>query len=61
MSNYPDDISQYDNDPRSPFYEPPSQWCSECEWELEEVGYEIMCINPNCSESPYTEDDIKDD
>lgn len=23
MSNYPDDIRQFDNDPRSPFYEHP--------------------------------------
>ena len=25
MSNYPDDIRQYDNDPRSPFYNDPTE------------------------------------
>lgn len=28
MANYPDDIRQYDNDPRSPFYEEPA--CPVC-------------------------------
>jgi hypothetical protein len=26
QDNYPDDIRQYDNDPRSPFYKDPDQW-----------------------------------
>ena len=30
MSNYPDDIRQYDNDPRSPFYVEPPVECSTC-------------------------------
>lgn len=29
MSNYPDDIRSYDNDPRSPFYDD-RQRCEEC-------------------------------
>lgn len=46
--NYPDDIRQYDNDPRSPFYvDPDEAWLEEAqmqlanEWEKElaETGY----------------------
>ena len=29
-SNYPDDIRNYDNDPRSPFYVQPLVKCKEC-------------------------------
>lgn len=43
MSNYPDDIRNYDHDPRSPFYAPPC--CSECGEELEEDGNCLVC-NP---------------
>jgi len=56
MDNYPDDIRNYDNDPRSPFYiEPPT--CDECEEELtqdidcDEDGYYVAsstCENPKC-------------
>ncbi len=28
--NYPDDIRRYDNDPRSPFYVEPSDYCKNC-------------------------------
>ena len=31
MDNYPDDIRQYDSDPRSPFYEEPWPQCEMCE------------------------------
>jgi len=56
MDNYPDDIRNYDNDPRSPFYiEPPI--CDECEEELTQDidcdadGYYVAsstCENPKC-------------
>ena len=38
MSNYPDDIRNYDYDPRSPFYEEPV--CSVCEEFYEECTCE---------------------
>ena len=46
--NYPDDIRQYDNDPRSPFYvDPDDEWledaqnelCAAWEAELAQCGY----------------------
>jgi hypothetical protein len=46
--NYPDDIRQYDNDPRSPFYvDPDDEWledaqnnlCAAWEKELAQCGY----------------------
>ena len=54
--NYPDDIRNYDNDPRSPFYDTPT--CIECG---EEVDLESdcdadgifvvpICNNENCEE-----------
>lgn len=30
MSNYPDDIRNYDSDPRSPFYIEPPKQCKNC-------------------------------
>lgn len=43
MDNYPDDIRNFDNDPRSPFYVEPI--CRECGME------EIDCIcNDRCDE-----------
>ena len=39
MDNYPDDIRQYDNDPRSPFYVEPED-CEELEDESENWGEE---------------------
>lgn len=33
MDNYPDDIRQYDHDPRSPFYNPPR--CPHCGEDLD--------------------------
>jgi len=50
MSNYPDNIRQYDNDPRSPFYSE-GPMCPECEEPLEcdsqdEFGCpELYCTN----------------
>lgn len=40
MSNYPDDIRNYDHDPRSPFYDGPDDdqdpiYCEECGEEME--------------------------
>ena len=64
MSNYPDDIHQYDNDPRSPFYNdgpecPECGWYMECEVDCDEGGfYNIKsCVNPDCPEcSDYVEE-----
>ena len=42
MSNYPDDIRQYDHDPRSPFFSTEEDVCWACDRELEEdEGTEI--------------------
>jgi len=35
MSNYPDDIRNYDDDPRSPFFDPPT--CVHCGEELDSI------------------------
>ena len=42
MSNYPDDIRNYDHDPRSPFYESQFGECPECEAEFEDE--DRICI-----------------
>ncbi|URC15422.1 hypothetical protein JLT2_54 [Paraglaciecola Antarctic JLT virus 2] len=56
MSNYPDDIRDFDNDPRSPFYiDPPV--CEECGVELDcdvdcdDEGYYPIytCSNYDCA------------
>ena len=49
MSNYPDDIRNYDYDPRSPFYEEPV--CGYCGKPLEfDVDTEeLVCENSICS------------
>lgn len=39
MNNYPDDIRNYDHDPRSPFYEEP--FCEDCEL----PGEDCQCYN----------------
>lgn len=44
MNNYPDDIRQYDHDPRSPFYEEPVGYCESCGHVLEEG----VCCNEYC-------------
>ena len=49
MSNYPDDIRRYDNDPRSPFYEEPD-CCEECDAELEGDLDEDGKIHMECGE-----------
>ena len=46
MSNYPAGIRQYDNDPRSPFYEgeePDTTTCHGCEEEFTEDVEMIEC------------------
>ena len=57
MDNYPDDIRDYDGDPRSPFYvEPPM--CDECGHLLsvdadsdgETQWSYTFCENPDCTE-----------
>lgn len=61
--NYPDDIRNYDHDPRSPFYVPPPE-CSECGEELDvdvdadENGYfsKETCLNEECPECPTYEE-----
>lgn len=49
--NYPDDIRQYDHDPRSPFYVPPAVKCVECHcWFDSEDSYESKHTSePLCS------------
>ena len=55
MSNYPDDIRDFDNSPGSPFYEEPP-CCEECGEELEVTGLdeygdaETTCTNEDCEE-----------
>lgn len=52
MSNYPDDIRNFDSDPSSPFYsEGPT--CSLCEEPLEDDGEDWCCVNSNC---PHSQD-----
>ena len=62
-SNFPDDIRNYDDDPRSPFYEGGPE-CSECgvemtvEQDADEDGYYTTthCVNIDCPEcSDYEE------
>lgn len=47
MSNYPDDIHQYDDDPRSPFYDGPDYYD-----ELEDDGI------TNCDDNDYDYDGV---
>ncbi len=53
MSNYPDDIRDFDNDPGSPFYQG-NACCDECGEELEVTGLdeygdaETSCLNDEC-------------
>ena len=47
MSNYPDDIHNYDDHPSSPFYDPPC--CGECSEELDE--------DDKCPECDYDEEE----
>ena len=56
MSNYPDDIRNYDNDPRSPFFREPE--CSRCGEVLEGSSVEdCECTNTGCPECPDYEED----
>lgn len=66
MSNYPDDIRQHDNDPRSPYYTNGPE-CDECGQELEvEDGYgeyglecrEQPCINRSCDLNTKTTNEL---
>ena len=64
MSNYPYDINQYNNDPRSPFYDdgPECQECGEyleCEVDADEDGYYTVttCLNTACLDSPHFKGD----
>lgn len=50
MSNYPDDIRNYDHDPRSPFYVEPR--CSVCE------QTEVDCL---CAETCESCGELKND
>tara|TARA_R110000772_G_scaffold218774_1_gene329308 strand:- start:244 stop:456 length:213 start_codon:yes stop_codon:yes gene_type:complete len=62
-SNYPDDIRNYDDDPRSPFYDGDADCpeCGECmavESDADEDGIFtiIYCVNIDCPEcSDYEE------
>jgi len=44
--NYPDDIRQYDNDPRSPFYVGDEECCEECY----DLGYFCGNCESDCEE-----------
>lgn len=48
MSNYPDDIRSYDNDPRSPFCDDGDYECPECRMTEDDC----TCC-PECGESEY--------
>jgi hypothetical protein len=57
FDNYPDDIRQYDNDPRSPFYVQPPVDCAYCHasCDLDDMtetkfGDELFC-GDECKES----------
>ena len=48
VSNLPDDWYTWDkNDPRSPAFEEPIEWCEHCEYIIDEEG---MC---NCEELDF--------
>jgi len=65
MSNYPDDINMYNDDPRSPLYDH-GLICDECEQEMEQDidcdddGFYIAsltCVNSECSVNNEEDDD----
>ena len=60
MSNYPDDIRKYDNDPRSPFYVETYTHCEQCEKKLDEeegvVEYEDSCFCSHDCKDEFIED-----
>jgi len=41
MSNYPDDINQYSNDPSSPLCDEPVRLCEECAADLNDDEEEL--------------------
>ena len=51
MSNYPDDIRNYDDTPGSPFYEEPYSQCADCEYwfPLEEMDEDDPERCENCA------------
>ena len=55
--NYPDDIRQYDNDPRSPFYDPPS--CPHCGEDL--IEETCPCQEEEEEDLDYDHDSSLDD
>ena len=59
MNNYPDDIRQYDNDPRSPFYNSDHE-CDECGEELKGVDIDDIsfCINRHCDLNTKTTNEL---
>ena len=38
VSNYPDDIEDSKDDPMSPLFEPPIEWCEYCDYMINENG-----------------------
>ena len=63
--NYPDNIRQFDDDPRSPFYVggPECDWCGEemdCEGGYGEYGEEVRttCINKTCELNSKTSTEL---
>lgn len=53
VSNYPDDIEQYNNDPRSPLFVDPTYVCSGCNQSFEEIDManEKFCWECKVNES----------
>lgn len=53
VSNYPDDIHNYDNDRRSPFFVDPTYVCEGCEQAFEEcdMATEKLCWECKKNES----------
>lgn len=50
MSNYPDDIDQYSNDPRSPEYRDDGPYCPECGGDMVKTMDDVfICLDPDCS------------
>ena len=57
--NYPDDIRQYDNDPRSPFYDDPDEWMVAESDDLAEKWEKELLETNRIDDLDYHLDDIE--